>query len=189
MTAEILIESDDTFLRLLTPDDLLEIQNQILDWGDTWEEKNPWIGPVKILENPECLEGRLKWVDSRHTNEHKTFGIYLKKDEKLIGAMALKEINPEDGFAFTATIITKLGMRLNGYAKRSKIALLEYAFLELGLRNVYSRIAKGNKISKKYNKACGYTVLMEIKNKRYYPNVNGFETEVIMVVENPNNSK
>lgn len=80
-----------------------------------------------------------------------------KDSKKVAGIMGLHNINWVDRNATTGTIIGS-DYQGKGIATDAKMALLEYAFENLGMHKIISHADARNKKSIEYSKRCGYEV-------------------------------
>lgn len=87
-----------------------------------------------------------------------TLGIVAKPEMRFIGSMGLHRIEWKNRVATTGTLIGDPAYRNRGYGTDAKMALLEYAFHELGLHKVNSAAFATNPRSIAYSKKCGYRV-------------------------------
>lgn len=95
------------------------------------------------------------------------FVVEIKDGNVPIGMMGLHRISWVDRNATTGTVLGEPESRGKGYATDAKMALLEYAFLTLGLHKVISHAFSANVKSIEYSKRCGYEVEAVLKDERF----------------------
>ena len=93
-----------------------------------------------------------------HDEYNIVFAVVLKKQDKLLGCMALHRINYVDGTATTGAMLGAKEEWNKGYGQEAKKLILEYAFLTLNLRKICSEAAAPNKGSIAHNLNCGYKI-------------------------------
>ena len=84
-----------------------------------------------------------------------TFLLELKSEKKVIGAMAISNINQLNGTASTGSWINKKYWK-KGYITEAKIAVNDFAFSQLGLRRLDSTVFTDNKASNATQQKIGY---------------------------------
>jgi RimJ/RimL family protein N-acetyltransferase len=108
------------------------------------------------------------------------FAVVLKKNQKLLGTMALMKINYVDGVATTGSMLGAKEEWNKGYAKEAKMLVLEYAFMTLNLRKICSAAFADNKGSIKHNLNCGYKI--EGKRIKQFYRDGKYHDEVLLAV-------
>jgi len=81
--------------------------------------------------------------------------------------MSIFSINNHDEFAETGVMIGELFTN-QGYGTEAKHLLLDFAFNELMLRKLYSRVYSYNKRSRAYSLKCGYRHIATLPEKKFY---------------------
>jgi RimJ/RimL family protein N-acetyltransferase len=107
------------------------------------------------------------------------FGIELVENQRLIGVMAIHQINWVDKTAKTGSMIGYADCVSKGYGSEAKMMLLDYAFNTLGLRIIYSEAITYNKRSNGSLEKCGYQKIGTFQKKHFrkgeYHDVNIYE--------------
>ena len=83
------------------------------------------------------------WIDKLYEDEMPEsifFGVCLRENDELIGAVSLIEVDYLNRFAETGTVIHNPQYRGGGYGSEAKHLLLEYAFDRLGLHMLHSSV-------------------------------------------------
>lgn len=128
------------------------------------ESVTRWINSPKnrqfILQYlPQTRPQEEKWLEEHGKSPSEiTLGIVAKPEMHLIGLMGLHRVDWKNGNATTGAIIGESAYWGKGYGTDAKMALLEYAFLELGLQKICSSVLAFNNRSMAYSMHCGYTV-------------------------------
>ncbi len=86
--------------------------------------------------------------DYAKKKEHKAFAIFRKKDNALVGAIALKDINKKLKSAAIG-YSSHRKYRNKGYMTEAAKRILDYGFKKLKLNRIEIRCAKDNQASKK----------------------------------------
>ena len=133
---------------------------------------------VRFVNNPEITQfiGRRypiteakekSWLkDARESmDESPVFGIEV--DNTLIGTMSLEKGDEVNRTAETGAMIGRPDYQGQGYGTSAKMLLLKYAFDELNLRIVYSRVYAFNEASQAYSQKCGYEHVATLPDKQY----------------------
>jgi len=106
--------------------------------------------PLSMIEESE-------WISNQHKRVEGDVTLAVRKiNGPLIGTIGLHRINWVHGHATTGTIIGEKKYWSDGYGTDAKMLLLDFAFNELGLRKIYSRVLAFNGRSIRYSEKCGY---------------------------------
>ncbi len=100
-------------------------------------------------------------------NSATSVALIIEVDGKPIGNMGLHGIHWVDGIATTGAMIGEKEYWGKGYGKDAKMALLEYAFNSLRLRQIYSYVISFNKRSLRYSLGCGYKKIGVYRNDTF----------------------
>ena len=125
-----------------------------------------------------------KWLADRATDRDNISLVIAIKSQirprlTSIGSLGLHQINWKDRRATTGAAIGKEFCN-KGYGSNAKMLLLSYAFLELGLNKVESRVLATNERSQAYSRKCGYQKVGLLKQHHFRSGE--FVDEVIMEV-------
>jgi RimJ/RimL family protein N-acetyltransferase len=119
---------------------------------------------------PLMLEGEEKWLTDMaipsgrmHPISNATLLIVCKSDHKRIGTMGIHQIDWRNRHATTGTTIGNKAYWGRGFGTDAKMLLLNWAFNELGLNKVESRVIAFNERSLAYGKRCGYEEVGRLK--------------------------
>lgn len=120
------------------------------------------------------------WLSKANTTTtDAVFVVAQKPSLTAVGSMGLHRIDWKNRRATTgAAILEKYCGQ--GIGSHAKMLLLSWAFLELGLNKVESRVIAFNGRSKRYSEKCGYVEVGRLKNHHFR---NGtYHDEIIMEV-------
>lgn len=84
------------------------------------------------------------------------FVFAIRKGEELLGIVNIDDIDWTNSHAEIGIALTEKNVRGKGYASETLKVLCDYAFFELGLHRVWSRIIDGNIASMKLFAAAGF---------------------------------
>ncbi len=140
---------------------------------------------------PIMLEGEEKWLTemahrsaSQHAITDAMFVIVAKNGSKgggkRVGTMGLHKIDWKNRNAITGTVIGNKHYRGEGLASDAKMLLLNWAFNELGLNKVESRVIATNGRSLAYGAKCGYQEVGRLR--RHVFRHGEYQDEVILEV-------
>ncbi len=141
------------------------------DWKDLVDglnEKNI-SEDINLLPYPYTKKDALKWINTSNLEWRKkdqtayTFVIELKSEKKVIGAIAIHDINKQNKNGITGSWINKR-YRRKGYITEAKIAINDFAFNRLKLIRLGSTVYAHNKASQNVQTNVGY-VLEGVKRK------------------------
>ncbi len=113
-----------------------------------------------LLGHHPCLEmEETEWFESLPKRKHtdRVCAIVLKADDQVIGSMGLHMIDWVSRTASTGAFIGREDLLGKGLGTEAKMMWLKHAFLELDLRQIYSRVFEFNGRSMGYAKKCGYS--------------------------------
>lgn len=118
--------------------------------------------------------------EKTHAITDATFIIVNKEPRKSIGVIGLHQIDWRNHRATTGTVIGEPSFRSKGLGADAKMLLLNWAFNELGLLKIESRVVAFNDRSQAYSRKCGYEEVGLLKRHHFR---NGqWADEVIMEV-------
>lgn len=120
----------------------------------------------KWINDPECRRFLGTYLPIMEPDEKDYFKqrpddvklAIVTKEGVHIGNIGIHKISPKHGTAETGTLIGEKKYWGMGYGTDAKMALLRWAFDELHLRKVASRVLTTNRRSIAYSKKCGYKV-------------------------------
>lgn len=78
--------------------------------------------------------------------------------DRPIGTMGLHNIEIENGIATTGAAFGEKDCWGKGYGEEAKMLLLDWAFGNLRLHKIYSRVMANNPRSRRYSEKCGYVL-------------------------------
>jgi RimJ/RimL family protein N-acetyltransferase len=138
---------------------------------------------------PVMLAGEEKWLQemgvrtaSLHPVENAMLLIVEKTNHKRIGTIGLHHIDWKNRNATTGTLIGNKDYLGRGFGTDAKMLMLNWAFNELGLNKVLSRVIAFNERSLAYGKKCGYQEVGRLK--RHIFRDGDWHDEVILEVHN-----
>lgn len=108
---------------------------------------------------PQSERMEREWLEKIGKSESDvTLAVLAKPECPLIGSMGLHRIEWKNRIATTGAIIGDPAYHGKGYGTDAKMALLEYAFHELGLNKINSAVLYSNPRSIAYSMKCGYKI-------------------------------
>lgn len=110
--------------------------------------------------------------------ENIVLAIIEKKGGTHIGSIGLHRISWGNRSATTGAMIGDKRFWGAGYGSHAKLLLLKYAFDELGLHSIESRVAAFNGRSAAYNKKCGYLEVGRMPERTFRDGK--FHDEIVM---------
>lgn len=134
-----------------------------------------WINDPEVRQylmryQPTMLEGEEKWLSDMGVRTGSTQAItdamlliVEKQTNKRVGTIGLHRIDWKNRNAATGTLIGNKPYQGKGYGTDAKMLLLNWAFNELGLNKVESRVLAFNERSLAYAKKCGYEQVGNLK--------------------------
>jgi RimJ/RimL family protein N-acetyltransferase len=122
---------------------------------------------------PQTIKQEEEWLDSVGKNKNSIVLAIEALGGEFIGTIGLHGIEWHNGVATTGVLIGEKRFWNKGYGTDAKMILLDYAFNELGLRKICSRVYSFNKRSLNYSLHCGYRIEGRLrgqilKNGKYY---------------------
>jgi len=138
------------FLRRIIPEDL----NLLVLW-----ENNPENWKVSGILKPYTLTELKEFVESKHTIENSNqerFMICKISDNSPLGTIDLFDANLNHGFAEVGILIAEASKRNKGYGLESIELLIEFAYEELKIRNLFCSIHADNDSSIRLFKKAGF---------------------------------
>jgi RimJ/RimL family protein N-acetyltransferase len=169
----VFIRSEKTILRPFEMEDVPLLLKWIND-----PEVRPYIATVA----PQSTETEKRWIErvAEEQIQMKNMGFMIETHEGVpIGTMGLHSINLKDRHATTGAMIIP-EFRNKGYGVATKMHLLKYAFWDLNLNRVNSRVIDYNSRSLKYSEKCGY--VEEGRLRRYIFKNGEYRDEVLLGV-------
>ena len=136
-----------TLLRPVEKGDLPEHRKSVNDPGTRRYMKN--AGPISEIMEDNFYEK----ISVASPNIHLSVCLL---DGTLIGMMSLHNVNLRHRHATTGSFIGPQEYRGKGYGSDAKMQLLNFAFNEMGLHKVISRVIAFNTRSAAYSAKCGY---------------------------------
>lgn len=128
---------------------------------------------------PSSMDTMEKWLERIQSDQlNQRFAIENEEGE-LIGSANLVDINWKDRNAFTGIMLGNIDMRGKGYGTDTVMAIMRYAFEELGLERLDTTIIEYNEASLKlYCEKCGWK--KEGVKKNWYWRKNRFWNKIII---------
>jgi RimJ/RimL family protein N-acetyltransferase len=167
------IEGKKVVLRAIEQDDLVELQK----WANTPEICYMLAG----WHFPTSMDDQQNWLKSFNVSSlHQRFAIDTP-DLGLIGTANLVDINWKDRNAFHGMLLGDKDVRGKGYGVDTIMAMMKYAFEELGLMRLDGSMIEYNKASLGvYLRKCGWKE--EGIQRKWYFRKNQFWDKVIVGV-------
>ncbi|MCI0330170.1 MAG: GNAT family N-acetyltransferase [candidate division Zixibacteria bacterium] len=141
---------------------------------------DPEVNQYLLVHFPVTEKKEEEWFDKVANNPKEVILGIETLDGKLIGTMALHNINGKDRTAATGALIGEKKYWGKGYGTDAKMTLLDYAFNTLNLRKINSSVYAFNKRSLKYNLKCGYKI-EGVRKKQIFRN-GKYNDEIIIAV-------
>ncbi len=117
---------------------------------------DPEVGQFTMRLRPTLDSEEEEWITGLSKRKDDVVLAMEAEGGILIGSIGLHGISWRDGTATTGTVIIRKDYWGRGYGSDAKMALLAYAFLELNLRKINSRVYAFNERSLAYSRKCGY---------------------------------
>lgn len=131
-----------------------------------FNETKDYLGAGTVDDMTE--EGEREFIKNANNDlKRYFFVITLLETNLVIGSISITEINKRDNYAVTGTMIGE-SYTNQGYGTEAKHLLLDFAFNELKLRKLYSRIYAYNERSRAYSFKCGYRQIAKLPEKKLY---------------------
>ena len=108
-----------------------------------------------------------EFIAKKPSEQPSKIHLLIEVDGKPIGVISLFDIDYISRTAQTGTVIGEKDSWSKGYGTRAKILILRFAFDQLNLRKVYSRVIAFNGRSLRYAEKCGYEREAVLKQDRY----------------------
>ncbi|HHC7318801.1 GNAT family N-acetyltransferase [Vibrio cholerae] len=139
-------------LRALELDDV-EHLNRWANLPELWNMLGGWHFPYSRLNTEQ-------WVRAINNNDQKNHVFAIQTDEHgLVGTANLVNIDWKNRNAFHGMMLGDKDTRGKGYAQDAVMALMRYAFDELGMRRLDGDMIAYNKMSINfYTKRCGWEI-------------------------------
>lgn len=145
---ELRIEGQQIYLRPITREDTLNIVR--------WRNSDA-VRPFFIYQKPFTAEGHLKWLETEvETEKCYQFIVCLKEDDTPVGSTFLKDYEPEHRKAEYGIFLGSDRVKGRGIGTESLELTLRFAFENLKLHKVFSRIFEDNEVSIKTLLKCGF---------------------------------
>jgi len=137
--------------------------NLCLPRRDDVEEITRWINDSNNTQylmayRPMLYEEEVQWYE-RFIGDERNFIFALESNDNeraFFGTMGIHGIDHRQGTAGTGALIGNPSYHGKGYGTDAKMTLLYWAFTELNLRKVCSRVLATNPRSKRYLEKTGY---------------------------------
>ena len=123
-------------------------------------ESRQYLGRAMPIGEKQELE----WVERANTSDNNAVFVIALKDGKRtpVGTMGLHRIDWINRRAVTGAVMLEDHCN-KGFGSDAKMLLLNWAFNELGLRKVESRVIAFNGRSKAYSEKCWYRVVARLR--------------------------
>ncbi|MGI6038366.1 MAG: GNAT family N-acetyltransferase [Limnochordia bacterium] len=122
----------------------------IINWG-----KNPDLQRFMDGEYPQTIDEGEVWLEETKKNRHAVLVGIVTKDGRLIGDIELSHISWRRGDCELRIRIGEDADRNRGFGTDALSTILEYAFLQLGLKLVYLRVYSFNQRAIRCYEKCG----------------------------------
>jgi len=150
----------------------------------------PWINNPKVNKflsrgaTPMTLPIEDAFIADAYTTPDKiVFGIWHKKDQKLIGNTGLHNINQLNQTAVFGIVIGNEDYWGNGHGTEVLNLMLAYAFTRRNLRSVTLSVLGNNPRGKRCYEKCGFHVIGTYPEHVFKDGA--WQDEVLMVAHNP----
>ena len=141
------LTGDKVLLRAIEPEDSETLRAMI---NDPEIERMVWG-----YSFPVSRKGQADWISSRSGNND-IFRAMIDVDGEGIGTIMLSDIDLRNGSAEIHIKLADRNMRGKGYGTDAVKTLVRYAFRELRLNCIYSRVNANNTASKRMFLKCGF---------------------------------
>lgn len=132
-----------------------------------------------IIRTPLTPEIHENWIKTKIETGHvEQFIIVIKENGKEIGSTYLKDIDRENGTAEYGIFIGEEDEQGKGYGYEAQKLTLDYAFNELGIKNIVIRILSDNQASIANGEKCGFS---KIEGSEYEVIIEGEPRTVIFM--------
>lgn len=141
-------KQSEIYLRPMTVDDT----DDIVKWRNSESVKQFFI-----YQGEFTRESHLNWIETRvNTGEVIQFMIVLKKNDKAIGSVFLRDVDMQNKKAEYGIFIGDESVRGKGYGSVAARLILKHAFYEAGLHRVYLRVLADNERAIKSYEKVGF---------------------------------
>ena len=164
------IKGKTVIIRAVERDDLPQLHKWIND-----NEINSMLGGWHF---PSSMNDQARWYETLNLNSlHQRFSIEVP-GHGLVGATSISDINWKDRNAFTGMHLDK-SARGRGYAVDALMAIMRYAFEEMGLNRIDTTIIEYNTPSiEVYTRKCGWEI--EGTQKKWYFRQNRYWDRILL---------
>lgn len=147
---------------------LRAIESQDLELLHKWSNDPEICQMLGGWHFPSSTKDQQEWFQRLTSNSlHQRFAV-ITPDLGLIGMANIVEINWKDRNAFHGMLLGDIDMRGKGYGVDTIMAIMRYAFEELGLERLDGSMIEYNEASLAvYTKKCGWKI-EGYKNKAYF---------------------
>ncbi len=125
-----------------------------------WRNDEGYLSGVDSMKRFVSSETEKRWMEQAVRDHEELreirFGIVLRETGDLIGIVHLSDIDWINGHATSGSLIGEARHRGKGYVTEARHLLLRYAFLELGLQCISTRILETNTASIRSIERFGY---------------------------------
>ena len=155
----------------------IETLNRWANAPEIWEMLGGWHFPYSILNTEQ-------WVRSINNNDQKNQVFAIEtKEHGLIGTANLVNIDWKNRNAFHGMMLGDKETRGKGYAQDTVMAIMRFAFDELGLQRLDGDMISSNKLSINfYTKRCGWEI-EGVKKDWFYRNGKFFDKVVVGITK------
>lgn len=115
---------------------------------------------------PVAEHQQVKWIENL-SNETSTFRAIIDVDGTAIGTIILTDIDFRNGSAEVHIKLASQENRGKGYGSDAVKALVKYAFEELRMNCIYSRVKEDNIPSQKMFEKCGFVKEGRLRSRVY----------------------
>lgn len=106
---------------------------------------------------PVSLYGQKRWMELHYNNDQSTVRFVIDtKEDGAVGVLTFTEIDWKNKNASVGIKIASNGNRFKGYGTDSIMAIMRYAFDELGLHRLDASRLAMNQVSARLFKKCGF---------------------------------
>tara|TARA_B100000745_G_scaffold299069_1_gene249039 strand:- start:1242 stop:1802 length:561 start_codon:yes stop_codon:yes gene_type:complete len=147
-----LIKGKEITLRAIEVDDL-ELLSKWANQPELWEKLGGWHFPYSKKSTEQ-------WILNIDNNDiHKQIYAIVSEEGKLIGTANITEIDWKNKNAFHGMMLGDTKSRGKGYAQDVVMAIMRFAFDELGLNRLDGDMIASNEVSINfYTKKCGWEI-------------------------------
>lgn len=155
----------------------IETLNRWANAPEIWKMLGGWHFPYSILNTEQ-------WVKSINNNDQKNQVFAIEtKEHGLIGTANLVNIDWKNRNAFHGMMLGDKETRGKGYAQDTVMAIMRFAFDELGLQRLDGDMISSNKLSINfYTKRCGWEI-EGVKKDWFYREGKFFDKVVVGITK------